>query len=471
MSIDTAPPLTDYDTPWGEDEPEYPGAPQESHDPDAERQVVGAMLTAPSVIPLVAAEVNAAEFYSAKLGEIAQIAFDLDRDGAVVDALTVVRELRARGLERKIPAAEVFALTAAVVVAGAAPSHAQAVRQHARLREIGIIARQLLGLSRATHLDDIPAALARAQQQLDGLHNANPSAYPPLAGDILPPYLDRLENPNPAATVNTGCFGLADLDAAFRGLRPGQFTVIAGRPGTGKSLLGLCVARATAIRMRNPALLVSLEMPADENLGRLLAAEARVELGHIIDGELTQDDWTRIAHVLPRIADAPLRIDDSEHITLDGLRNTLRTLKRGPGCDLLVIDYLQLMQTPRQQNREQSVAAVSRGLKLMAKEFQIPVVALCQLNRESEKRADKRPLKSDLRESGSLEQDADNVILLHRPELYGEEQRTGEIDVIVDKHRSGAPFTVTAAFQGHFGRIADMAKQDWTPSSALAGAR
>ena len=476
MSIDTAPPLADYDPaypdPWAAAEPDYaPPRPAESCDPDAERQVVGAMIERPSVVPLVAAELSSGDFYDLKLGELAQVVFDLDRDGATIDALAVIRELRARGLDKKITAPQVYALTTQVVTAGAAPTHARAIRQHARLRQVGVIAQQLLGLSRSTHLDDIPEALTRAQQQLDALHNANPAGIIPALPELIPPHLDRLEHREPA-TANTGSFGLIDMDAGFRGLRPGRFTLIAGRPGTGKSLLGLCIARATAIRMLTPTLLVSMEMPTDEVLDRLLAAEARVELGRITDGELTEADWQRIAKTLPRLTDAPLHIDDSEHVTLDGLRNTVRTMRRGPGCELLIVDYLQLMQAPRAQSREQSIAQVSRGLKLMAREFNIPVVALCQLNRESEKRSDKRPMKSDLRESGSLEQDADNVVLLHRADLYGEEQRAGEIDVIVDKHRGGPLFTVTAAFQGHFGRISDMARQDdWSPSGALAGAR
>lgn len=476
MSIDsTLPPPAydpDFQDPWRDADPEYsPAIPHDSCDLDAERQVIGAMLASPGIVPQVAAEVSAGDFYTTKLAEIASIIFQLDRDGAPIDALSVVRELRARGVEKKIPADFVFSLTGSVVIASAAPSHARVIRQHARLREVGIIGQQLTGLSRSTHLDDIPEALARAQQQLDALHDANPASIIPALPALMPPHLDRLEH-RERVTANTGSFGLVDMDAAFRGLRPGRFTIIAGRPGTGKSLLGLCLARTTAIRMRNPTLLVSMEMPTDEVLDRLLAAEARVELGHITDGELTEDDWQRIARTLPRFADAPLHIDDSEHVTLDGLRNTVRTMRRGPGCELLVVDYLQLMEAPRAQNREQSVAQVSRGLKLMAREFDIPVVALCQLNRESEKRSDKRPTKSDLRESGSLEQDADNVILLHRADLYGEEQRAGEIDVIVDKHRGGHLFTVTAAFQGHYGRISDMARQDdWAPSNALAGAR
>lgn len=463
----------DFQDPWAEVDPEHsPSIPRESCDLDAERQVIGAMIVTPSVIGPVAAEVAADDFYTPKLVDIAGILFQLDRDGAEIDALSVIRAIRARGLERKIPADYVFALTANVALASAAPSHARAIRQHARLREVGLIAEQLRGLSRSTRLEDIPEALARAQRQLDALHNANPGAQPPALVEVLPAHLERIEKRKTQTSVNTGASGLIDLDSTFRGLRPGRFTIVAGRPATGKSLLGLCIARATAIGMRVPTLLSSLEMPCDEVLDRLLSAEARVELGHIADGEMTDTDWQRVAKALPRLEGAPLFIDDTERLSLDDLRNTVRTLRRGPGCELVVVDYLQLMKAPRAQSREQSVAEVSRGLKLMAREFDIPVVALCQLNREVEKRADKRPVMSDLRESGSLEQDADNVILLYRPELYGEEDRVGEIDVIVDKHRGGHPFIAKAAFLGHFGCISNMAKQhSWAPTDALAGAR
>lgn len=470
MSIDTYPPLTDCDDPWA-DEPDYgASAPQESCDPDAERQVIGAMLTFPAIIPQVAAEVTAQDFYTPKLGEIAQIIFDLDRDRVPVDALAVIRELPTRNLAAKIHAAEVFTLTNGVVVAGAAPSHARVVRHHARLRQVGVIGRQLLGLSRATHIDDLPEALGRARDLVEQAESANPATIPATAGERLDTTLDRFEKRAEAAP-NMACSGLRDLDDRFRGFKAGQVTIIAGRPGTGKSLLGLCIARATSMSMQAPVLLASMEMSDDEIMDRLVCSEARVELTRVEKNTLDEADWSRIAAVTGRIAKADLRIDDAFEMTLDYLRNLVRTLRRGPGCELLVIDYLQLITAPRAQTREQAVAAVSRGLKALAKEFRIPVVALCQINRESEKRTDKTPMMSDLRESGSLEQDADNVILLHRPEVYGEENRTGEIDLIVAKQRSGPKFTATAAFQGHFGRMTDMAKPDWTPHSVVDGQR
>jgi replicative DNA helicase len=470
MSVDTYPPLTEPADPWA-DEPGYgPQIPQESHDADAERQVIGAMLTFPAIIGQVAAEVSADEFYTPKLATLAQIIFDLDRERVPVDALAVIRELSARGLAKQIHGAEVFSLTNAVVVAGAAPSHARVVRHHAQLRQVGVIGRQLLGLSRATHIDDLPEALGRARDLLEAAEAANPAQIPATAGEKLESTLGRFEKRAEEAP-DMGRSGLRDLDDRFRGFKAGQVTIIAGRPGTGKSLLGLCIARATSMTMQAPVLIASMEMTDDEIMDRLVCAESRTELTRAEENRLDEADWSRIAAVLPRIAKANLRIDDAFEMTLDYLRNLVRTLRRGPGCDLLVVDYLQLITPPRgHQTREQAIGAISRGLKGLAKEFRIPVVALAQINRESEKRIDKTPVMSDLRESGSLEQDADNIILLHRPELYGEENRTGEIDLIVAKQRSGPRFTATAAFQGHKGRLADMAKPDWTPHSALGGA-
>jgi len=462
----------DFQDPWAGRDPEHsPAMPTESCDLDAERSVIGAMITSPAVIPLVANEVTGDEFYDPKLTELAKILFDLDRAGTMIDGLTVIRELRSRGLEKKIPADLVFSLAGTVAVPAAAPTHAHAIRQHARLRQVGVIARQLLGLSRSTHLDDVTEALSRAQEQLDTLHNANPAGIPATIGERLEPTLDRFEKRAETAP-KMACFGLRDLDEKFHGFKAGQLTLIAGRPGDGKSLLGLCIARATSMTMHNPVLLASLEMTGDQIMDRLVCAEARVDLTRVEEYTLDENDWARIAAVTDRIGKANMRIDDRFEMSLDYLRNLVRTLRRGPGCDLLIVDYLQLVTAPRMQSREQAVAAVSRGLKGLGKEFGIPVVALCQINRESEKRADKTPLMSDLRESGSLEQDADNVILLHRPERYGEENRAGEIDVIVAKHRGGHPFIATAAFQGHHGRLTDMARSnDWSPSGALVGAR
>jgi replicative DNA helicase len=222
------------------------------------------------------------------------------------------------------------------------------------------------------------------------------------------------------------------------------------------------IARHVSVRNRLRSALFSLEMPRKELMRRIISAEARVMLHHLAPGCMIGDDWQRAANVRERVVTAPLVIDDSPDATVMRIRTKARRLKQTSGLDLIVIDYLQLISTGQQRrfdNRQNEVSAISRGLKLLARELNIPVVVLAQLNRGPEQRQDKRPMLSDLRESGSLEQDADVVILLHREDAYEREcARAGEADLIVAKHRNGPTATITVAFQGHYARFVDMKK-------------
>jgi replicative DNA helicase len=205
--------------------------------------------------------------------------------------------------------------------------------------------------------------------------------------------------------------------------------------------------------------LFSLEMGRNEITMRLLSAEARVPLSTMRTGQMNDDDWARLARRMSEVADAPLFIDDSPNMSMMEIRAKCRRLKQRNDLKFVIIDYLQLMSSPKRvENRQQEVSEMSRSLKLLAKELDVPVIALSQLNRGPEQRTDKKPLLSDLRESGSIEQDADVVILLHREDAYERESpRAGEADLIVAKHRNGPTATVTVAFQGHYSRFVDMA--------------
>ena len=227
---------------------------------------------------------------------------------------------------------------------------------------------------------------------------------------------------------------------------------------THNSTLGLDVARSASIKHGHPAAIFSLEMSKTEITMRLLSAEARVPLHHMRSGTMTDDDWTRLATRMGEVSEAPLFIDDSPNLTMMEIRAKARRLKQRHRLSLLVIDYLQLMSgNKRAESRQQEVSELSRSLKLLAKELEIPVIAMSQLNRGAEQRTDKRPQLSDLRESGSIEQDADMVILLHREDAYEKESpRAGEADFIVAKHRNGPTDTITVAFQGHYSRFVDM---------------
>ncbi|MEU1421669.1 replicative DNA helicase [Kitasatospora sp. NPDC005751] len=231
---------------------------------------------------------------------------------------------------------------------------------------------------------------------------------------------------------------------------------------THNSTLALDFARACSIQHKLPSVIFSLEMGRNEIAMRLLSAEARVALHHMRSGNMTDDDWTRVARRMPDVSEAPLFIDDSPNLSMMEIRAKCRRLKQRNDIKLVVIDYLQLMQSGgsrRAENRQQEVSDMSRNLKLLAKELEVPVIALSQLNRGPEQRTDKRPMVSDLRESGSIEQDADMVILLHREDAYEKESpRAGEADLIVAKHRNGPTATITVAFQGHYSRFVDMTR-------------
>ncbi|NTW42828.1 MAG: replicative DNA helicase, partial [Cellulomonadaceae bacterium] len=252
--------------------------------------------------------------------------------------------------------------------------------------------------------------------------------------------------------------GFADLDRLTNGLHPGQMIVIAARPAIGKSTLGIDIARSASIKHNRTSVVFSLEMSRTEITMRLLSAEARIHLQKMRSGQMGEDDWQKLAATMGKISEAPLFIDDSPNMSLMEIRAKCRRLKQKHNLELVIIDYLQLMSSgKRVESRQQEVSEFSRALKLLAKELEVPVIAISQLNRGPEQRTDKRPMMSDLRESGSIEQDADMVILLHREDAYEKESpRAGEADLIVAKHRNGPTDTITVAFQGHYSRFVDM---------------
>jgi replicative DNA helicase len=254
--------------------------------------------------------------------------------------------------------------------------------------------------------------------------------------------------------------GFADFEAVTNGLHPGQMIIIAARPGIGKSTLGLDFARSCSITHRMTSVIFSLEMSRTEIVMRMLSAEAKIRLGDMRGGRMTDDDWTRLARRMSEVSEAPLFVDDSPNMTMMEIRAKARRLKQRHDLKLVVVDYMQLMSSgKRVESRQQEVSEFSRQLKLLAKEIEVPVIAISQLNRGPEQRTDKRPMLSDLRESGSLEQDADMVILIHRPDAFErDDPRAGEADLILAKHRAGPTATVTVAHQLHYSRFTDLAQ-------------
>jgi replicative DNA helicase len=430
------------------------------HDLAAEQCVLGGMLLSKDAISDVLDVIKAHDYYRPAHQIVHEVILDLYGRGEPADAVTVAAELTRNGdIARVGGAPYLHTLIASVPTAANAGYYARIVRERAILRRLVEVGTRIVQLGYAGD-GDADELVDRAEAEIYGVTDRRVSEdYLPLA-EIMPGALDEIEAIGSRGGTLAGVpTGFGDLDALLNGLHAGQMVVIAARPAMGKSALALDIARAASVRAGLTSVLFSLEMSRNEITMRLLSAEARVPLQAMRTGQLGEDDWTRLARRMSEVVDAPLFIDDSPNMSMVEIRSKCRRLKQRHDLKLVIVDYLQLMSSPKRvENRQQEVSELSRSLKLLAKELQVPVVALAQLNRGPELRSDKRPLLADLRESGSIEQDSDVVILLHREDAYEPESpRAGEADLIVAKHRNGPTATVTVAFQGHYSRFVDMA--------------
>ncbi|MCW7941886.1 helicase DnaB [Streptomyces hygroscopicus] len=431
-------------------------------DLDAEQSVLGGMLLSKDAIADVVEVLKGHDFYRPAHETIYQAILDLYAKGEPADPITVAAELTKRGEITKVGGAPyLHTLVQTVPTAANAEYYAQIVHERAVLRRLVEAGTRITQMGYAAD-GDIDEIVNSAQAEIFAVTEQRTAEdYLPLS-EIMEGALDEIEAIGSRSGEMTGVpTGFTDLDQLTNGLHPGQMIIIAARPAMGKSTLALDFARAASIKHNLPSVIFSLEMGRNEIAMRLLSAEARVALHHMRSGTMTDEDWTRLARRMPDVSAAPLYIDDSPNLSMMEIRAKCRRLKQRNDLKLVVIDYLQLMQSgsKRSESRQQEVSEMSRNLKLLAKELELPVIALSQLNRGPEQRTDKKPMVSDLRESGSIEQDADMVILLHREDAYEKESpRAGEADIIVGKHRNGPTATITVAFQGHYSRFVDMAQ-------------
>ncbi|WP_261560322.1 MULTISPECIES: replicative DNA helicase [Frankia] len=431
------------------------------HDLPAEQSVLGGMLLSKDAIADVVEVLRMADFYRPAHGLVYEVIGDLYGRGEPADVISVAAELSRRDmLERVGGPGYMHTLISSVPTAANAGYYARIVAEKAVLRRLAEAGTRIVQLAFGA-APDVSDVVDRAQAAVyEVTEQRSNDDYLPL-GELLNPALEEIESiQGRGEGALTGVpTGFVDLDELTNGLHGGQLWIVAARPAVGKSTLGLDFARAASIKNGLTSVIFSLEMSRMEITMRLLSAEARVSLQNIRTGRLTDDDWARLARRMGEVAEAPLFIDDSPHLTMMEIRAKARRLKQRNDLRLVILDYLQLMSSPKKvESRQQEVSEISRSLKLLAKELDVPVVAISQLNRASEQRADKRPQVSDLRESGSLEQDADAVILLYREDTVEKESaRAGEADLIIAKHRNGPTGTVTVAFQGHYSRFVDMA--------------
>nr|WP_221338911.1 replicative DNA helicase [Kutzneria kofuensis] len=436
---------------------------QPPQDLAAEQSVLGGMLLSKDAIADVVEVLSPNDFYRPAHQAVYDCVLDLYGRGEPADPITVSAELERRGeLLRVGGAPYLHTLIATVPTAANASYYAEIVAEKAVLRRLVEAGTRIVQLGyNGADGADVDEVVDRAQAAIYEVTERRTSEDYSVLEDMLQPTMDEIDAIASRGGQSLGIpTGFTDLDAVTNGLHPGQMIIVAARPGVGKSTLGLDFARSCSIRHGLTSCIFSLEMSKTEIVMRMLSAEAKIRLGDMRGGRMTDDDWTRLARRMSEISEAPLFVDDSPNLTMMEIRAKARRLKQRNDLKLIVVDYLQLMTSgKRTESRQQEVSEFSRNLKLMAKELEVPVIAISQLNRGPEQRTDKRPMLSDLRESGSLEQDADAVILINRPDAWErDDPRAGEADLILAKHRAGPTATITVAHQLHYSRFADLAQ-------------
>lgn len=433
------------------------------HNLEAEESLLGAMLLSRDAV-VAAAEVGlgSGDFYKPAHGHIHEAINSLYGAGEPADPVTVAEELRRAGLLEAVGGpAFLVTLQARTPATSNAARYARIIEEHALLRRLIGVAGEIAEMGYALP-EDVVGAVDRAEALVfDVAQRRVTDSLAPIR-DLLDASLTRLEMLYEKGDSITGvATGYHDLDELLSGLQPSSLVIVGARPATGKTAFALGMAAHAALESARPVLLFSLEMSHLEITQRMLGAEARVDSTRLRNGRLSESDWTKISHAIGRLAEAPLYIDDNPQISVMEIRAKARRLKSKVGdLGMVVVDYLQLMTgRTSAENRQVEVSEISRGLKILARELETPVVALSQLSRQLESRADKRPMLSDLRESGSLEQDADVVMFLYRDELYNSESPDrGTAEVLVAKHRSGPTGMVRLAFLDHHTRFANMSK-------------
>jgi replicative DNA helicase len=435
------------------------------HSVEAEQSVLGALLIDATAWDQVADIVTAEDFYRPDHRLIYEALAELIAIGRPGDVVTVSEQLERRArLEDAGGLAYLGTLARDTPTAANARAYANIVRDRALLRRLIEAGRAIAssvfsdeGLSARDLVDHAEARVFEIAEQ-----GARSGSGAVRVSTMLPALIDKIDewhtNPNKLRGLATG---FSDFDSKTGGLRAGDLIVIAGRPSMGKTTLAVNMAEFAAVSPDSKAAVAifSMEMPSEQLVTRMLASIGHVPLNSIRTGRISDDDWVRITAATSQLSEARIFIDESAGLTPIELRARARRIKREHGLDLVVVDYLQLMQVPgTKENRATEIAEISRGLKALAKELAVPVIALSQLNRSVEQRVEKKPVMSDLRESGAIEQDADMILLIYRDEVYDKNTtKKGIAEIDLAKHRNGETGTFLLTFQGQYTRFVNFA--------------
>tara|TARA_B100000886_G_scaffold312965_1_gene249282 strand:+ start:1709 stop:3055 length:1347 start_codon:yes stop_codon:yes gene_type:complete len=433
------------------------------HSEEAELAVLGSMLSSKEAVSKSLESLQPEHFYKEAHEKIFSVMQELFDNSEPIDTLSVSELLKKKKILDNVGGMYFLTgLVEAVPTAAHVEKYSKIVREKAILRNLIHLSHKIAKISYEDKdnvsdiLDNVESSVFKLTQNSlkTGFKQINP---------IMVDALDELEEKRKKGSAVTGVpSGLLDLDDKTSGFQKGDLIIIAGRPSMGKTALALSIMRNAAIEGGAGIGMFSLEMGSEQLAMRLLCAEARVNMHYVRTGKLPQKLWKNLSMATGDLQTAPIYIDDTPAITIRELRAKARRLKSEKDIDLIVLDYLQLMQGPsRTENRQQEISEISRNLKALAKELNIPIIALSQLSRAVEQRNDKKPILSDLRESGAIEQDADIVIFLYRPWVYSkEDDDEGKAELIIAKQRNGPIGSVDSTFISQYARFENVSKEE-----------
>ncbi len=440
----------------------------------AERAVLGAVLANNEIFDQVAAQVESDDFAHPAHAKIFASMRSLFDKSASIDHLTLAEQLKVEGNLATVGGpAYLMSLDQVVPLAQNGEEYARIVKDHAIRRRLASAAREIQQLASGPQ-GELETLLDEAEQKIFQIADKRREGALKPVRELLEPTLALLEKMQQGGGGITGLpTGFVDLDKQLTGFHPGELIILAARPGVGKTSLVMNIGVHVALNEKKPVGIFSLEMPSEQLLMRLLASHARIEMGKLRGGRMSQLDHEKFAEAAGELHLAPLYIDDTGSLTPFDLRSKARRLKQQypDGLGLLIVDYLQLMSSPTaaKESRQLEISQISRSLKQLAKELEVPIVALSQLSRKVEERKDGKPMLSDLRESGAIEQDADVVMFIHKENKDGEDgggetdsgaRRAIEVELIVAKQRNGPVGSIDLIFLGEYTRFESRVRGD-----------
>jgi len=428
---------------------------------EAEESLIGAMLLSAEAVSIAYETVQPEDFYRPLHGQIFSAIIALTNAGEPVDYVTVQARLQERGAVA-VELAVLSALQMNTPSAANAQHYAELVREKSQQRRLISVASEIVDEAYVA-TEDVVGLIDEAERKINAIGDARKmDSVSPLQRLLLSEADILEERGETRGRINGLETGYKSLDLILQGLQPSSMTIVGARPGTGKTAFALGILIHVGAVVKRPALFFSLEMSRQELAERILASTARIDSSKLRTGDLSDADWNRAHDAFGYLQSAKVFIDDNPALTVMDVRARARRIKQQNGdLGVVIVDYLQLMSSRgRAENRQVEVSDMSRSLKILARELQCPVIALSQLSRKLEDRADKRPMMSDLRESGSLEQDADVVLFLFRPEQYGEvpNDKKADAEIIVGKNRNGPTRTAHLTWRGEFARFDNVAE-------------